>query len=124
LLKAKVTGWGLTVAKGSAKDVSTTLREVELKILPNYECGNFYNGEIYSEHILCAASPGKNACQGDSGDPMFLFENSRHTQIGVVSYGIGCANPNFPGVFARITHVKDWIKATAPGTEDSSCSNN
>ena len=45
--KAKVTGWGLTVAKGSAKDVSTTLREVELKILPNYECGNFYNGEIY-----------------------------------------------------------------------------
>ena len=45
--KVKVTGWGLTVAKGSAKDVSTTLREVELKVMSNYKCKSFYNGEIY-----------------------------------------------------------------------------
>ena len=50
--KAKVTGWGLTVAKGSAQDVSTTLREVELKVLPNYECANFYNGEIYRYFLI------------------------------------------------------------------------
>ena len=46
---------------------------------------------------------------------------SRYAVIGVVSYGYGCANPSFPGVYARVTEVKAWIQSHAAGTEDSNC---
>ena len=46
---------------------------------------------------------------------------SRYTQIGVVSYGNGCGQAAFPGVFSRVTYVIKWIKKTAIGTQDSNC---
>lgn len=38
--------------------------------------------------------------QGDSGGPLYDEENN--VLVGIVSWGIGCASPFFPGVYARI----------------------
>ena len=46
----------------------------------------------------------------------------RNTIVGVTSFGEDCGDPQYPGVYARITEeVKTWIQAIATGTESSGC---
>jgi len=52
----------------------------------------------------------EDACQGDSGGPLFLNDGSTEpTLIGVVSFGAYCGMVNYPGVFAKVDNVLDWI---------------
>merc|ERR1719422_2964349 len=113
---ATVTGWGRLSSGGSSPNV---LQEVDVTVLSNADCKNSYS-EISEVHI-CAADNGKDSCQGDSGGPLIAPENGRYALIGVVSYGIGCAQPDYPGVYARVTTVKDWIQNVVTGTQDSNC---
>lgn len=48
---------------------------------------------------------------GDSGGPLVTFDDTKQTavQIGVVSWGYGCAQPSYPGVYARLTVGRNWI---------------
>lgn len=48
---------------------------------------------------------------GDSGGPMIAFDDSTEIPIliGIVSWGIGCAEPGAPGVYARVQTALDWI---------------
>ena len=54
-----------------------------------------YGGELITGNMLCARAPGRDACQGDSGGPLLVRDaaTGTYTQAGVVSWGLGCADP-------------------------------
>lgn len=57
--------------------------------------------------MVCAGyeNGGFDSCQGDSGGPLV----SDGVLVGVVSWGKGCAEPGFPGVYAKVSAVREWI---------------
>jgi secreted trypsin-like serine protease len=114
---ATVSGWGTLKSNGNQP---TVLIEVDVTVTTNELCKGVYGNDLTNIN-LCAMDAGKDSCQGDSGGPLVIQENGRFALIGVVSYGYGCASPNIPGVYARVTERKDWIVATAAGTQDSNC---
>jgi hypothetical protein len=103
-----VIGFGATSEGGYG---SSLLQEVNVNYIDYETCDDLYDGDIVDSVMLCAGVPGggKDSCQGDSGGPIFDQEG---TQIGVVSWGYGCARENFPGVYSRVSGAKDWIDAT------------
>jgi hypothetical protein len=61
--------------------------------------------------MICAglAEGGKDSCQGDSGGPLVADDNSVWRQVGIVSWGQGCAFPDLYGVYARVAVLYDWV---------------
>ena len=89
------------------------LKYVRVPAITNAACNNDYGGSI-TDSMICAGYPGtggKDACQGDSGGPFVCNDGGKAVIAGVVSWGISCALPTHPGVYARTTYVLDWIKA-------------
>ena len=75
-----------------------------------------YNGEIIPTDEICAGytSGGVDTCQGDSGGPMFRADSAGAlVQVGIVSWGDGCARPNKPGVYTQVSHFSAAIKSAA-----------
>jgi secreted trypsin-like serine protease len=60
---------------------------------------------------LCAGTGGSDACQGDSGGPLVLRTAEGPVQVGIVSWGLGCARPDSPGVYVRVSAYAGWIGA-------------
>ncbi|KAF3699712.1 Tryptase [Channa argus] len=106
-----VTGWGDTQS-GVPLAPPGTLQEVSMPIVSNSDCNSDYNGGI-TNNMMCAGLPqgGKDSCQGDSGGPLVIKSNITWIQAGVVSFGEGCAQPNLPGVYARVSQYQDWISS-------------
>ena len=68
--------------------------------------------------MICAGyeEGGRDSCQGDSGGPMFTNDGvNLPVQVGIVSWGDGCARPDKPGVYTRISSVYDFIAANVYG---------
>ena len=96
-----------------------TLQQVQLPYIDNERCKDFYGGMIYDD-MICAGfkDGGKDACQGDSGGPLVVDSNGKDPmQIGVVSWGVGCARKQKPGVYASTFDTENYkfIQSTVCG---------
>lgn len=108
---ATTMGWGATSQGGSG---SNTLMEVSVPIYTESAATSAY-GSRYNSLVHVAAgltTGGKDSCQGDSGGPLIVNTYNGYQQIGIVSWGDGCAQPNKPGIYSRIGSMKlhRWIK--------------
>ena len=66
--------------------------------------------------MVCAGDGSTDTCQGDSGGPMMVSDGSFLILAGVTSWGIGCADPNFPGVYTRLGDptINKWVRDRVP----------
>ncbi|MEO8688044.1 MAG: serine protease [Solirubrobacteraceae bacterium] len=123
---ARVIGWGTTSSGGSS---SRFLREADVPIVTDATCsdGASYGADFDPATMVCAGDPPgtmlpRDTCQGDSGGPLYVPDFGSTTAdpvfatAGVVSWGIGCANPQFPGIYTRIGEgaLNDWTLARTP----------
>ncbi|XP_042216881.1 proclotting enzyme-like isoform X3 [Homarus americanus] len=102
-----VAGWGAVKHEGP---VSSVLRKVSLPVWTNTDCDEAYDQPI-RDSMICAGFPGggRDACQDDSGGPMMVQVNGTWTIVGLVSFGVKCAEPGIPGVYTRVNYFLDWI---------------
>ncbi|GIG55865.1 hypothetical protein Lfu02_02370 [Longispora fulva] len=113
-----IMGWGDTSDGGSS---SRYQLKAQVPFVDDASCkaaGGNYSGLVAAEEI-CAAYPqgGVDTCQGDSGGPMTKQVNGEWLQIGVVSWGDGCAQAGKPGVYTQVSHFAAdiWAAAEALG---------
>jgi secreted trypsin-like serine protease len=78
-------------------------------------------GDSLTDNMICAGvtSGARDACNGDSGGPLFAINGDKRTQVGIVSWGEGpldanaaCGHKNAYGVYTRLGNYVDWVKAT------------
>ena len=108
-----VAGWGVESSGGS--EAPENLKKVDVSVSSDLECITNLLLGFNADTEFCASELGGASCQGDSGGPIFgNRENGKVVQVGVVSYGLGCAVPLFPGVYAELNapSIIDWVRAT------------
>lgn len=108
-----VSGFG-RLADDATGDQVEHLQKVAVPYITNTTCRSYYPGKIYND-MICAgrAEGGVDSCQGDSGGPLFHQGQNGdvgQTQVGIVSWGTGCAQAGKPGVYASVAYHHDWIQ--------------
>ncbi|HEV7648090.1 MAG TPA: serine protease [Actinophytocola sp.] len=104
-----VLGWG-TDESGNTSDV---LKKVDVPVTADADCTASYNEQFDPTTMVCAglAEGGKDSCQGDSGGPLVgVAADGTRKEIGIVSWGQGCAEPKFYGVYGRVAAMADLIQ--------------
>ena len=82
------------------------LQKVTVPFVNEETCKDAYGSSSITEGMICAGKAGKDSCQGDSGGPMI---NLVREQVGIVSWGYGCAEAGYPGVYTRVSKYASWI---------------
>lgn len=117
---ATVAGWGgrlgYASGEGPTSDFPDVLHQVDLRLSANEECRAIY-GTSLTDVMICAGVPegGKSTCQGDSGGPLIVNTGTGPQQVGITSWGVGCAEAGLPGVFTRVSEFKGWLSTISEG---------
>jgi trypsin len=124
---ATIAGFGVTESGGESPDV---LQEARVPIVADDVAAEAYPyllrgvdplfGGFESRTQVAAGFVGQggvDSCQGDSGGPLLVPASNGWRLVGDTSYGIGCGEPDYPGVYGRVadTTIREWIAQQAPG---------
>ena len=110
-----IAGWG-AASEGGAQQ--RYLLKATVPFVSDATCNSaaMYNGEVIATDEICAGytAGGVDTCQGDSGGPMFRADSAgAWVQVGIVSWGDGCARPNKPGVYTQVSFFAATIASAA-----------
>ncbi|MCP4344819.1 MAG: trypsin-like serine protease [Desulfobacterales bacterium] len=111
---AIVMGWGSTIGRGGYAE---KLQQVTVPVVSNWTCRNAFSFDEITDNMMCAgySEGGKDACQGDSGGPLIVSDSDIWKLAGIISWGEGCADPDYYGVYTRISNFDfEWIGNYVP----------
>jgi secreted trypsin-like serine protease len=115
-----VAGWGLDAERQNGGVLQRFLLKAEVPFISDAECVDEYAAlprQPIPDEEICAGYldvGGIDTCQGDSGGPMFRRDNAGEwIQVGIVSWGEGCARPEYPGVYGQTSFYSQAIAAAA-----------
>jgi trypsin len=115
-----VSGWG-TEFFGSPF-IPAQMKAVDVEAVADEDCTTNQLMGFQADSEICAETLGGDSCQGDSGGPLFgTLADGRQVQVGIVSYGLGCATPEFPGVYGEVNNpsIHDFITSTTGVTSSA-----
>ncbi|KAA0702248.1 Chymotrypsin-like protease CTRL-1 [Triplophysa tibetana] len=102
-------GWGRTATSLSPR----VLQETTLPIVSTSNCRLYWGlTRKITDSMICAGGSGSSACQGDSGGPLLCDSKGVWYQVGIVSWGAGDCSVNAPGVYSRVSYLRQWIDDT------------
>ncbi|MGV9561614.1 S1 family peptidase [Streptomyces sp. NPDC003480] len=110
-----VAGWGAAREGGGQQRY---LLKAQVPFVDDATCQGAYGNDLVPGDEICAGFPqgGVDTCQGDSGGPMFRKDTTgAYLQVGIVSWGEGCARAGYPGVYTEVSTFAADIAGAAAG---------
>ncbi|ETV70199.1 hypothetical protein H257_14230 [Aphanomyces astaci] len=109
-----VRGWGYVTSRYSGPK-SQVLKELNVTTWSNTAASDALFPIPVTDTMLGAGGvKGEDACTGDSGGPLTIEENDTVRLVGVSIWGRGCGRRGKPGVYARVSSVRDFIEPYLP----------
>ncbi|MGW2522938.1 S1 family peptidase [Streptomyces sp. NPDC001617] len=109
-----IIGWGTTKEHGGSG--SNKLLKATVPYVSDSTCKRHYGDRLLAKDDICAGYPqgGVDTCSGDSGGPMFRKDDAgRWVEVGITSWGDGCARPGAPGIYTQVSTFASAIARAA-----------
>ena len=106
-----VLGWG-QISEHSLQQ-EKRLRYASVPVVSDKDCAKAYRKvgvQLVEDESICAGKQGVDTCQGDSGGPMVRRSGTKWVQVGIVSWGLGCARKGYPGVYTQVSAFRPAIR--------------
>ncbi|MBB2946060.1 secreted trypsin-like serine protease [Actinoplanes lutulentus] len=108
-----VMGWGQT--RETALRQERRLHYADVPTIADEECAKAFHKvgvDLVRDESICAGRHGVDTCQGDSGGPMVRRDRGgKWVQVGIVSWGLGCARDGYFGVYTQVSKFREAILA-------------
>ncbi len=112
-----IIGWGTIFSGGPSSPILLENAE-PVPMRSDADCANAYGFGFDQQTMVCAGNGNADTCQGDSGGPLLVPDTTTSTTgdfalAGITSWGNGCNDPDFPGIYTRIgsNPLNSWIHA-------------
>jgi len=117
---ATVIGWG--ALHESDPIFPTELYQVNIPVVNRSSCDAVYGSDEFTNNMFCAGyiAGEKDTCKADSGGPLMVTQGGKSVQVGITSWGVGCAEPGFYGVYTRLSRFDGWVKGYTETSSSSS----